>query len=427
SEVEQQLIAVFSVLPAEPIEYRYVEALLTEFADLDDTLDALQQQGWLDFNSEDKTFKCSPVVQQVVRVQTEDDSYQTLLIDQLNHFLKYQPGTGHLVNSEYQDATLFTRFAENCLKLVEEPSHASSILYERTGRYYETYGDLAKALVFYQEKSQVAEKLLKSDPANPHYKNSLAISYLKLGNTYKAKGNLDKALESYEKFTELEEQLHHEHPQNMDYKNGLAVAYCMMGNTHNSEGDWDKALGFYEQNSALQEQLHVDHPQNIEFENNFAISYGKLGEVHSAKGDLKKALEFYELYSELNEQLNQNYPQHVGFKNGLAISYSKLGQTYSANGDLHKALEFNEKFAALQKQLHHDHPLHIGFKNDLALSLYILGGYYQIHDYNKIRARDYFKQAQKIWLEINRDCPGYADFQRHLEVVTKDLANLENS
>jgi tetratricopeptide (TPR) repeat protein len=331
SEAEQQLIAVFSVLPAEPIEYRHVETLLTAFEDLDDTLDALRQLGWLDFNGGDKTFKCSPVVQQVVRGQNVDDGYQGLLMERLNHLLEYQFGTGHLINSDYQNAALYSRLAEHLLKWVEKPSRSASALYERTGRYYETIGDLIKALMFYQEKPIIIAKLLKKDPSSPDHKNDLSISYSKLGNTYRTNGDLNKALE------------------------------------------------FNEQATTLLEQLHTAHPQRIEFMNN------------------------------------------------LAISYSKLGNTYYAKSHLDKALDFFKKFAELSKQIHQDHPQHIGFKNVLAVSLTKLGSYYQQQDNSKTGAKDYFEKAQTILQQINRDCPGHAEYQRNLSEINQMLADLENS
>ncbi|NQZ09093.1 MAG: tetratricopeptide repeat protein [Algicola sp.] len=422
SEVEQQLIAVFSVLPAAPIEYRHVETLLIEFEELDDSLDALRQLGWLDFNGEDKTFKCSPVVQQVVRGQSVDYGYQLLLIDQLIHLLDYEKDTGHLPNSEYQDAALYAHFAEYFLKWVVKPSYGTSVLFERTGRYNETIGDLNKPLVFYQIFSQTTNELLKRDPKNQEYKNDLAISYEKQGDIYSAKGDLDRALEYYLKNAKLSKQLHLGYPKNIEFKNGLAICYSKLGNINSTKGDLEQALGFYELYAELQGQLLQDNPQNIEFKNGLGISYSKLGDTYSTINDLEKALEFYEQFSTLFEQLNKSYPQHSGFKNGLSVSYSKIGKTFSAKGDYDKAFRCCAKFAGLQKQLHQDYPQHIGFKNGLAMSLTHLGANDLIQGNNKPRAKGYFEQAQKIWQEINRDCPGYAEYQRSLEGVTTILA-----
>jgi tetratricopeptide (TPR) repeat protein len=105
--------------------------------------------------------------------------------------LEYQTTSGHLTNSEYQDANLFTRFTDNFLKWIEETSHASSILYERTGRYYETYGDLAKALMFYQDVTGLLAQLHQDQPQpqpqHSDFKNSLAVSLYKLGDYYQKK------------------------------------------------------------------------------------------------------------------------------------------------------------------------------------------------------------------------------------------------
>ena len=70
-DAEQQLIVIFSVLPAEPIPFEHLAILLQNIEDIDDVLQSLNQQGWIEFNPTDKSFKCSPVVQQVVRGQSE--------------------------------------------------------------------------------------------------------------------------------------------------------------------------------------------------------------------------------------------------------------------------------------------------------------------------------------------------------------------
>lgn len=202
------------------------------------------------------------------------------------------------------------------------------------------------------------------------------------------------------------------------------VAYSRLGNTHAALGDLLQSLGFYEKFRELSEQLYQAYPSNVGFKNGLAIAYEKLGKTHAALGDLHQALGFSQKDAKLSEQLYQTYPSNVEFKNGLASSYSKLGETHAALGDFRHALGFYEKCRELSEQLYQSHPSNVGFKNGLAIAYYKLGQFnqYQLHD--SAAALGYFQQAEALWLELVRDAPQYAEYQRNLQQVQQDLQNL---
>lgn len=62
AEIEKQLLSCFAVLPAEAIPYEDLKQLLP-FPNLSKHLKALHKRGWLDFDTESKSFKTSPVIQ----------------------------------------------------------------------------------------------------------------------------------------------------------------------------------------------------------------------------------------------------------------------------------------------------------------------------------------------------------------------------
>ncbi len=69
---EQKLLANFAILPAENIPYKYLKILLTDFENLKGTLKKLSQKGWIGFNYKERSFKVSPVVQEVIKNKTDD-------------------------------------------------------------------------------------------------------------------------------------------------------------------------------------------------------------------------------------------------------------------------------------------------------------------------------------------------------------------
>lgn len=60
------------MLPPESIAYALLEALLSDWADLDEQLLRLARLGWIDYEEEQAAFRCSPVVQSVVLAKLED-------------------------------------------------------------------------------------------------------------------------------------------------------------------------------------------------------------------------------------------------------------------------------------------------------------------------------------------------------------------
>lgn len=434
NQSEQTLISVFAVLPAVPIGFEVLEDLLEGVEGVESGFESLSQKGWIEFEKGEKGFKCSPVVQGVVRHQHGVESngqgksllfeHCESLIDRLVDKLDYEESTGHLLNCRYEQGFVYAQYAESLLGCIGDKERSLAVLFERLGRFYQTMGDIDKALSFYESYRELVKVLHDAHPEDVSFKDGLAIAYEKLGDIHAALGNLDKALGFYEDDAELTKALYNADPQNVSLKNGLAISYSKLGDTHAALGHLNKALGFYEKRSELGKALHDAHPQNVSFKNGLAISYSKLGETHTALGHLNKALGFYEDGIELFESLHNVHPRDVSFKNGLAVFYLKLGNTNAALDNLDKALGFYENGAELTKALHNAHPQNVSFKNGLAVSFAKLGVFYRDHKNDKQTASQYFEQAKTLWQALARDCPGYVEYQNNLEAIENLLNDL---
>ncbi len=464
---ESNLLAIFSVLPAESIPYLRLKELFPDTANLQNTLLLLGKKGWIEFNKKAKSFKCSPVVQEVVRMKQADLLENCAsLISALCTKLERE----NLHHDNYQHSMVFVRYAEAILNSLSYPNYDLTRLSSNIGNYYTATGDLSKAMTAYSKMKAIMTDLYNAQPDNPDFKNGLAISFQKLGVTHIALGNLQQALTFFEHDNVLNEELYTAYPQNVEFKNGLAISYTKLGETHSTLGNLQQALTFFEKRNQLGEELYAAYPQNVAFKNGLAISYEKLGETrsdlgnlqqaltffekmnqlfeelyatypqnvafknglaisysklgssHSALGNLQRALNFFEKRNQLGEELYAVYPQNVAFKNGLAISYEKLGETHNALGNLQWALNFFEKRNQLGEELYAAYPQNVDFKNGLAISYLLLGQFYEQQLQNQEKARAYYLSTRELLEALVENFPGYVDFKTNLDWVTDKLA-----
>lgn len=413
---EKQLMSVFAVLPAERIEFRVLEELLPETAELDSDLLALAQKGWLDYDEAGASFKISPVVQEIVRKKNETLSADCEgLIEALNEKLRYEPTTGHFLNASYSEAAVFARYGEMLVGCFEEADNGLAVLCERLGSFHRTRGNLAQALQFFEQYNQLSQELFEAYPGNVAFKKGLAITYQFLGQTHADLGNLAQALRFFEQFNQLSQELVEAYPHKVDFKNGLAISYEKSGQTHASLGNLAQALRFFETETQLFQELVEAYPDNVDFKNGLAIAYQFLGQTNTSLGNLAQAQRFFEQYYQLERQLFETYPDNVAFKNELAISHLKLGQTHVDLGNLAQALSFFETETQLFKELFEAYPDNVAFKNGLAISYSKLG---QTHASlgNLARALPFLKQFNQLELQLFGAYPDNVGFKNSLAV-----------
>ncbi|MFN0175358.1 MAG: tetratricopeptide repeat protein [Saprospiraceae bacterium] len=296
--------------------------------------------------------------------------------------------------------------------------------YSKLGETHSSLGDLSKALTFFEESSRLSIELYIDFPQNVEFKNDLAMSYRKLGMTHTYIGNLDNALTFFEKGSLLSKELYDAFPQNVDFKNGLAISYSKIGETHLSLSDLHKALTFFEERSRLSKELYNAFPQNVDFKNGLAISCQFLGNTHTSLGNLDAALRHYEQYNQLSKELYSTFAQNVEFKYGLAVSYGKLGEINTSLGNLDKAFICFEVMSHLFEELHASYLQNVDFKNGLAVSYFRLGAFSQNQLQDITKAWDFFWQAETLCSELVREAPMNAQFQRFLDQVRAELAEL---
>ncbi|ACF14180.1 TPR repeat-containing protein [Chloroherpeton thalassium ATCC 35110] len=429
-ETQSALLSLFAVLPAEKILFETLADLLPNTDTLDSDLAALDKKGWIEFDEQGKSFKCSPVVQETVRTQNKADLFARCLpvIETLIEKFDYEEGIGHLPNISYQTGFLYARYAESLLGFTNTLNYSVAVLYERIGSFHQTTGNVRKALGFFDAVAKVFEELHEAYPEQVGFKNGLAISYAKLGQIHDTLGDATKALGFFEADAKLTKELHEAYPEQVAFKNGLAISYNYLGNSHLTLGNSSKALDFYEKYNRLMKGLHETYPEQVGFKNGLAISYSKLGEIHATLGDATKALGFFEAETKLFEELHEAYPEQVGFKNGLAISYEKLGETHATLGDATKALGFFEVYAKLTKELHEAYPEQGGLqKRGWPFSYSKLGRDTRHTGATPRRRSAFLKRMQKLTKELHEAYPEQVGFKNGLAISYAKLGQTHDT
>ncbi|WP_411728392.1 tetratricopeptide repeat protein [Methyloglobulus sp.] len=423
SSKETAILSVLSVLPAESIGFNTLETLLPSpmFENLESNLLFLAQKGWIEYNEDNAEFKCSPVIQEITKKKNPQllDDCQSL-IETLIEKLNYEGC--HITGSSYEDAALFSRYAESVAAGFNESHSNLVILCERIGVYHETTGNLDKALAFFKYNNYLVQKLYAYYPSNVELKGALQISYSNLGHVYKKLENLELALELFAESFELSKELHAAYPTDVNFKCDLAISLQRMGETHTALGNLEQALGFYGNNLELSQELYAADPPNIRFKNGLACSYQCMGETHTSLGNLELALGFFEGFNELSLDLHAAYPTEVGFKNTLAISCDKLGETHAALGNLKQALGFFENFNHLEQDLYAAYPSNVEFKGNLAISYERLGKtHFALGDLEQ--ALGFYQDYNRLESELHADYPGNVGFKNSLAISCQFLGN----
>lgn len=240
SDIEQQLMSVFAVLPAVSIPYQSLKILLKidtnksyfcTIEDLDKHLMSLYQKGWIEFNEKEKSFKICPVVQEIVRFKNKNRLLKVtnLLLDNLIEQLRYEGK--FLVYHTLDNAAPYVYYAESVFKISHENSkdyiikHDISVLAERKGNYYELIGKLDKALECFNLRYQLTKELYKANPKSVEILEDLAISYYKMAMVYKAKGDRKNGRKFFDEWKKIISYLAQNFPQIPKYQKWNNIKY----------------------------------------------------------------------------------------------------------------------------------------------------------------------------------------------------------
>jgi len=414
-EIERYYLVNLALLPAVNYELKFLKQLFDqiELLDLKKILQGLYQRGWLGYT--ESGYRLSPVVQQLVIHKNKNTLRQDVerLVLNLDEILR---NDGKFLNLSSIEAAPFVRLVPEITK------NFSDNYFEPLGGlndsiclYYRTIGDLPEALKAANKCAEINQFLANGV--------GMSVSYERLGDIYRDLGDLEKTSDFYKKGLKLDEDLYLKNPQDVYLKDNLSGSYERVGDVEFDLGRFENALTFYQTCNEFRSELHRNYPNHSKFIMDFAISYSRLGDTMRRLADLEKGLEYYQIEGNLILDLYVQLHDNLSVKNGLAFSFYKQARAHLELANIDNALVFCRKYNGLSHQLYDEHPDNIQFKKHLAVSHESLGDVYKAQQKNNT-ARDHYKIAINLWLELIATSPQMIEFKRFLEQVEEKLRNL---
>lgn len=397
---ETIILSIFAVLPPEKMEYKDIIAFVDPVIHPDSTLRSLSQKGWIEYNQESRTYKCNPVIQEIIKNRNsnlhEDCWY---LISALNQKLEYDSKTGHTLHIRLADVSLLIRYGESIIRSLSLKSEEDIILCDRIGMYYKTTGDPSKTLHFFTLANQLANKVFREYPNREDYKSRLAESFKKLGDICFSMGDIAKALTNLQQFNEFEKELCEANPMEVGNQIELVISFGKLGHIYRSQGDLSKALEYYIQSNQAAKELYKSYPQDQKVIYSLAVSYQNLGSLYRIMGNLDSALACFSEFNQLEKELSKTYPKDAGYKYGLGVSYASIADIYKSIGILAEALRYYVQYNQINEELYEAYPEDVGYKTELAVSYQYLGIILEEQD-DTAGALEYFLKFHRLEKEL---------------------------
>lgn len=347
---EKRIMSIFAVLPPEGISFRNLSSLLPKTTKIDDLITSLTQRGWLDLFEEQKTFKCSPVIQSIVR---EKNHNLRLDCQELVEALKNNMRTAwEEYYQNHEQAILFNRYATSLLVFFKEADNDLAILNDKIGCFYETSGNLILALEYFNQFYRIETSLATANPDNLYFTKGLAVAAERLGDIYSSLGEFDKALEYFREYESLGSKLSQIDTENVDYISMLSIAYAWLGQTYLALNDLDSSLSFFERYNALCLMLTEKDPNNSGYKNRLSHSYAKLGQIHVSIENFHQADAFFKARNSISEQIFKDCPDNLTFKNSFADSLAKMGMIQLINSDFSSAKNHLAEYCRIVEELY---------------------------------------------------------------------------
>jgi tetratricopeptide (TPR) repeat protein len=265
--------------------------------------------------------------------------------------------------SEYEKAI---SYYHKSLK-IKEKLHKDKdicIIYNNIGLIYASYENYDKALEYFEKSYTKMQNLLKKEPENIAFKNSLASYLLNIGSMYYSKKDLNSALLNFKKSASVFEQTKNrvdlgvcygnigtiyydqeKYDYSMDYhkkalttlmetgdSTHIASTYRDLADDFLKHKNYDQAVTYYHQSLNLSLRLN-----DIEEIKETCFSLSKLYEQNQ---DFKNSLKYYKLYTDAKDSIFDKESQKIF--NEIQTKYETEKKNEQIQ-DLSKDKELKEK------------------------------------------------------------------------------------
>jgi len=280
-----------------------------------------------------------------------------------------------------------------------------------------TLGRLDTTLKLYQKSNQLLTELSNTHSDSLKYGLALAESFSRIGDVsgmfgYSNLGNTAMSLKSYHKSIEILESLLRREPENTLFRNSLAGALTMIASLYSVTGQYPEAIeAGYRAVSSFELLLSKD-PNN----------YMNMTKILQTKNLLREPLteslrldEAHGLLKQVEIKLLESLrldPQNLLTQENLAINYNAIGRVLTAKGEYKLAIIEHQKAYELDKEYHHN----LAMGRNLGLTLEFIGNaFFENKQYPEAIKK--FDEAINLFKEADPSLVFAARVKRNLSLL----------
>ncbi len=423
---ERRILSMLAILPPENVHFETLESLIVDIEELDDYLLSLYKTGWIDFNENDKTFKISPVVQEVVKKHEKDLIKNVIPYLAANLILKlgFEPNSGQLLYLNYQQAAKYVGYGEYLINQFSQDVPMLTFLCRNISNFFEVYGNLKKALHFSEKQLKLGKIICNIISEDLHPEENVAVAYSKLGEINLELGYGQKAIDYYRQEIIVYENLIEKYPNDLRLKIETSISYERTSICLKNINMIDEARLFAEKCLNVILELLKNDSDNDKLKKRLSNTYEILGDIELKLKNIENALNYYLKNKAFTDELIELDKNDISLYIGRTLNYEKLGDIYLKMGLMQESLKYLEEGNHIAKKLSKFDPTSVKLKRNLASSYMWLGIYYEQNN-DKINAKKFYVLSKRKLVELRKKHPDYIRYEDDLQWVLQAIERIK--
>lgn len=310
----------------------------------------------------------------------------------------------------------------------ENPPEVSSLQSERErgvmllgrGDVLLAKGQLAEALVAYEECRLVFERLNEADPNETDYQRDLASSYSRISSIHTAQGQTAKALQALRDCQVLSRQLVERDSDNSRWQRDLSVTLEKISSLLLKQGETAAALTACQECVSVRQNLINKDPNNKRYQGDLASAYRLLGDLFSGQDQHAAAHDAYLNFLRIAENLAEIEPENAEWQCHLCVAYIKASQVMLFRRQVKEALEAcNDALAIAERLANFDHE-NADWQRDLS-AVYSVAGDILSKQNNPEAAANSLNNCLIIREKLAKTNPTNAGIQQDLALIHEKI------
>ena len=287
-------------------------------------------------------------------------------------------------------------------------------------------GDIEQAKDFFQQASDVRQKVAKANPEDDEAARTLANSLMNTGFVHYVQRDVEKAVSLMKRAQALRmARVAQSEEQNPKLQSDLGKGYYLLAVTSRDKGDLVNSETNFLQAIEIFSELLQETPTNLTYQRDLAACQRMVGDLKSQTGQPAEAIEYYQTAKDTLENLRLRSPDVLEYSSNLAGVYMNLGSQLEYQEQTEQALHFHQQAIQLLRELSEQAAKVPNYRLDLGIALRS-AGHLQLQAGKLEEAKEYLQESQQTLAQLVKEDPADELYTLELGLTIDALAALED-